>query len=341
MRKRVLTFSFLIFSAAMLVFTACGNTENSLNPPTVPEPEPESESVTVEAVFEPVTEEELRQAIADLAGEGSVSPQKQEYYETLYAMDLFTEEDYLALAQVYADSGDWEGQRLMLSKLLRLYPNREYARMLSDIVIRVDAEDDGTASLISQITEILEQQDITALDNLLSSSEWQLLFPEDLAGIETRIQYRSEESVLQITADSVTTEITWRPDSERLFCCKSAATGTVFSSVTYRDGVYDGPVTVTYFDSGQNPVKSFQGSLSGDVCVGQFTLRYQGTDYSGSLDETGRTLEEQLKEVTQKGGVLYAYGPGEKTYLYKENATVEDFRIDTAYLGLTGYEEWQ
>ena len=49
----------------------------------------------------------------------------------------------------------------------------------------------------------------------------------------------------------------------------------------------------------------------------------------------------QNEEVTERGGVLYAYGPGNKTYLYQENAELVDFRIGPAFLGLPEYEDWR
>ena len=39
---------------------------------------------------------------------------------------MFAEEDYLALAQVYAEEGNWKEQRRMLSRALRLYPCAEF-----------------------------------------------------------------------------------------------------------------------------------------------------------------------------------------------------------------------
>jgi len=77
------------------------------------------------------------------------------------------------------------------------------------------------------------------------------------------------------------------------------------------------------------------------VCVGQLTVFYQGTEYVGNFREDGSTAEEQLEEVTEQGGVLYAYGPGNKTYLYQENAELVDFRIGPAFLGLPEYEDWR
>lgn len=340
MKKKPFAFSSLLLLTAFLAFTACGSSENSMNPSLPPESEPESAPPAPET-FEPVTEEELRLAIADLADEETVSPQKQEYYEKLYAMDLFTEEDYLALAQIYADTGDWKQQRLMLSKVLRLYPNREYAQLLGDIIIRGDSTDEEMTSLAAFLTTALAQQDVPALNGLPQNPAWRQILPAELSGVRTRVQYRGENDVLQIAADGLTTEITWQVNPDSLFYYKSDATGTMLATASREGEAYSGPATVTYFDGTGNMVRSFQGALSGNICVDRFTIHYQGTDYSGRLDETGKTLEEQLKEVTQKGGVCYAYGPGEKTYLYQKDTTVEDFRIDAAYLGLPEYAEWR
>ena len=71
------------------------------------------------------------------------------------------------------------------------------------------------------------------------------------------------------------------------------------------------------------------------------TVNYQGVEYTGTFLEDGTTGEEQLEEVTEQGGVVYAYGPGKRDYLYQENVALEDFRIDAAFLSLPEYEEWR
>lgn len=102
-----------------------------------------------------------------------------------------------------------------------------------------------------------------------------------------------------------------------------------------------GDVKVIYSDTEGNVTRSVQGTLENGVCVGQLTIVYQGVEYVGTFAEDGTTTEEQLKEVTDQGGVLYAYGPGGRTYLYQENVKPADFRIGPAFFGLPEYKEWR
>ncbi|MCM1024980.1 MAG: hypothetical protein NC432_00970 [Roseburia sp.] len=333
-------FHFLLVISAVAL-TACGGQNSDPIPPSDPEPEIlQTPAPTPAPPAEPVTEEELRSAIAELGGTEDAAAQKQEYYERLYAMDLFGEEDYLALAEIYGGEGDWESQRLMLYKVLRLYPSREYAQMLSDIVIRSDNSDEELASLVSQITVALEQQELPALTALFHDPQWLRLFPAELTGIESKLQYTDNGGVLQITTDNLTTEMTWRTASDSLFLYRNDSSGTLLLSASLESGVYSGTFSIAYFDPSGAEVRFAQGTLSGGVCVDQLTIRYQGTEYQGTFSSAGATQEEQLKEVSQKGNVIYAYDSKKKTYLYQKGTTVSEFRIDAAFLGLPEYTEW-
>lgn len=344
MRKHLLPFSFLIITISACAFTACGGPDPTPNPSSVPEPVYEqtpSPAPTPTPSAEPATEEELRLAIAGLDASADTLSQRREYYERLYAMDLFEEEDYLALAQVYAQEGDWEQQRLMLFKLLRLYPCREYAQMLGDVIIRGDASDPELAALAGPVIAALEQQDAPALAALLGDSQWLQVFPESLSGIETKVQYRDNGSVLQISTDGLTAEISWHTAVGGFFLYRKDSSGILLISASLEGNTYNGPFSATCLDLSGSETRFAQGTLSNGVCIDRLTLHYKGTKYHGTFDDAGKTQEVQLKEVTQKGGVLYAYDAKEKTYLYQKDTTLEEFRIDTAFLGLPEYTEWQ
>lgn len=344
MQKRHSFFPLFILTIYAFTFTACSSRDNNPNPPSfseqesLPAPAP---SPSAAEPAKPVTEEALRGAIADLGTAEDTILQRQDCYERLYAMDLFKEEDYLALAQIYGDQGNWEQQRSMLSKVLRLYPSREYAQMLSDIVIRLNGSDGEAAGLAGQITAALEQQDVLALSGLPQDTQWATFFEENLKGIETRVQYTDEDGVLQITTDSLATDITWHRASGELYIYRNDSDGSLLISAVWKDGAYDGPFSTTYFDPSGAELKSAQGILSDGVCVGLLTIRCQGNEYQGTFDDKGTTLEEQLKEVSQRGDVVYAYDSKKKTYLYQQATTVPEFRIDVVFLGLPEYTEWQ
>ena len=125
---------------------------------------------------------------------------KQEYYERLLAMDVFGEGDYVELARIYGSRGNWEEQRRMLSKVLRLYPSVEYAEQLSAVTVYRDDTEEEMAALADRIREALEQQDVPALRALALSEEWHRLLQEGMEAIETRTHYQAGEDILQIAA---------------------------------------------------------------------------------------------------------------------------------------------
>lgn len=158
--------------SASLALAACGQSPAE---PGEPEPVPTAEPVVDAGPVEPFTEEELRQAISELKEDEEALAKKQEYYERLLAMDAFEEEDYVELARTYGDRGNWEEQRRMLSKVLRLYPSEEYASQLTAVTVYRDDTEEDMAALAEQIKAALEQQDVMALSNLTLSEEWHSL----------------------------------------------------------------------------------------------------------------------------------------------------------------------
>ena len=339
MRKNKLTplIRIGIFVLAPLAFASCGQSPADIEdilPVQTQAPAATSEPAA------PKTEAELRQAISEMGEEDSLVL-KQEYYERLLSMDVFGEGDYVELAQIYGESGNWEGQRRMLSKVLRLFPSQEYAEQLSAVIIRRDSSDPEMAVLAGQITEALKQEDALTIKNLVLSEEWRRLLQDNMDAIETRTLYQNGEEVLQIAARGTEAMILWLDGHGQVRFYRESGTGILLGSASLDDGVYAGDVKVIYSDAEGNVEKSIQGTLSDGVCVGQLTVFYQGTEYVGNFREDGSTAEEQLEEVTEQGGVLYAYGPGNKTYLYQENAELVDFRIGPAFLGLPEYEDWR
>lgn len=337
-RKRSFYICIGIFMLAAWVLAACGQL------PAEPEetlPVLTEEPAATVRPMEALTEEELRQAISGLQEDEASLARKQEYYERLLAMDVFREEDYEELARIYGSTGDWQGQRSMLFKLLRLYPSVEHAELLSAVTVYRDDTEEAMVSLAGQIKAAMETQDAAALRNLALSGEWRRLLQENMDAIETRTLYRAGEEVLQIAAGGPVAEITWRDSQGHFLFYQGDAAAAVLGSASLAGGEYAGDVKVVYSDAEGNVTKSFQGSLENGVCVGELKIVYQGGEYTGAFLEDGTTAEEQPAEIAEQGGVVYAYGPGGKTYLYEENEELTDFRIGPAFLGLPEYEEWR
>lgn len=321
----------VILSAA-LTFTSCGQADPGGTGVDA------EESVSGAAVSEPETEEELRQAIARLEDGDAGLARKQEYYQQLLAMDVFGEPDYVALADIYGAQGEWDKQRDMLWKVLRLYPSREYVQRLGEIVIQWD---DAEPELAERTADALRQQDMDSLRELTASEEWRRVVQRDMTGVTTRTQYRSGGDLLQITMGLTTAELTYREETGAFYCYRSDESGFLWASVEEVQEDYNGAVSVICRDAEGNVSRECSGTLKDGVCVEQITVVYQGAEYVGSLNGDGTTAQEQYPAVTERGGVVYAAGSDGVSYLVQENETAERFRLDSAWLGLPEYAEWK
>ena len=337
-RKRSFCIYISILMLAVWVLTACGQLQTE---PEETLPVPTEEPVATARPVESFTEEELRQAISDLQEDEAALSRKQEYYERLLAMDVFREEDYEELARIYGNMGDWQGQRRILFKLLRLYPSVEHAEMLSAVTVYRDDTEEAMVSLAGQIKTAMEIQDAVTLRNLALSEEWRHLLQEDLDAIETHTRYQAGEEILQIAAGGPAVEITWRDGQGHFLFYQGDTVAAVLGSASLTDREYAGDVKVIYSDAEGNVTKSFQGTLKNGVCVGELKIVYQGVEYMGTFLEDGSTAEEQPAEILEQGGVVYAYSSDGRTYLYEENEELMNFRVAPAFLGLPEYEEWR
>ncbi len=338
MRKNMFIYPVCFTVLLLASLTSCGQSPADMGEVLSVQTEEPTAAAEQDAPF---TEEELRQAISELMEDEASLAQKQAYYERLLAMDVFGEEDYVELARIYGSRGNWEEQRRMLSKVLRLYPSVEYAQQLSAVTVYRDDTEEDMAALAGRITEALEQQDVQALRALALSEEWHRLLQEGMDAIETRTHYQAGEDILQIATGGRAVEITWCGGQGRFLFYRADAAGAVLGAASLEDGSYAGEVKTAYYDGEGNVTKSVHGTLAGGVCVGQLTVVYQGVEYVGMFQEDGSTAEEQTKEVAAQGGVIYAYAQGGRTYLYQADADPADFRIGPAFFGLPEYEEWR
>lgn len=332
-KSQIVILSIILATATLLI--ACGQTDSG-----------ETGMDTSESVFGavksvPRTEEELRQAISQMGDDNATLTQKQEYYQRLLAMDVFGETDYVALADIYGTQGEWEKQRDMLWKVLRLHPSKEYAQRLEEIVIRWDDTETEMAELAEQTMEALRQQDTDGLRRLIVSEEWRHVAQKDMTGVTTRTQYRSDGNLLQATTGLSAAELTFREETGAFYCYKSDESGFMWASVEEFGENYNGVVSVVCWDAEGNVIRECSGILKDGVCVDQITVLYQGMEYAGKLNSDGTTAQEQYPAVTEQGGVVYAAGSDGVSYLVQENETVEHFKIDSTYLGLPEYVEWK
>lgn len=309
----------------------------------------------------PQTEEDFRQAIATLTGGESTltgeetSPQAdnttlptdtstlatlQDYYEKLLAMDVFTEEDYVALAAVYAAQGMQEAQADMLTKAHRLYPSTAHVEALSALIWDKDASDTQVQTLVAQMLEAIEAEDQAAAAALITSEDWQNQLQNELVGVVTKTRYTADGQITHITSDSFSTEVMSLSGDGAFAYFKMDSQGSMLVKATLVDGKYQGDFTMALFDAEGDLLKHYAGTIQNDTCVGELQVTFGGTSYTGTFDEQGHALADQISTVTKDGGVVYAYNKNKTAYLYEENVSVDTFIIDSTYLHLPVFKEW-
>ena len=309
----------------------------------------------------PQTEEEFRQAIASLTGDEfsltidestltgeETSPQTdtstlstlQDYYEKLLAMDVFTEEDYVALAAVYAAQGMQEAQADMLTKTHRLYPSTEHIAALSALVWDKDSSDTLTASLVAQMLTAIEAEDQAAAAALTASEDWQNQLQNELVGVVTKTRYTTGGQTTYITSDSFATEVMSLASNGTFAFFQINSQGSTLIQATLVDGSYQGDFIMSLFDAEGDLIHRYAGTLKNDICVGELQITYSGNTYTGEFDEQGHALADQIPFITKEDGVVYAYNKNKTAYLYEKNVSVDTFTIDSAYLNLPVFKEW-
>jgi len=326
MQKKHLFFLTILTINTFLVLSACGNeSEPAASTTVVPS--------SVEAEYTPQTEEEYRAAIAKLSGDESALETVQGYYEKLLAMDVFTEADYAALAEIYAKSGNQALQADMLTKAHKLYPSEEYINALSNLIWTMDSDNAQAADLLSQINTSLETNDLTAVTTITSSDSWNALFGNELAGVTTRTNYKESGKTTRVNTDTFSTEIIVLADNGELSYYKCDTKGFIVLKAVFIDNVYEGAFSLNFYDTAQSQTHGYEGTLRNNYCTGNLQITYAGNVYTGNFDEQGHTTEKQIASVTKDGDVVYAYGKN-NSYLYVTDTTSEEFVIDNAFLNL-------
>ena len=274
---------------------------------------------------------------AGLAGGALSAAERQQYYEELLARDLFTEQDYLDLAQLYADAGDTAAQRRMLWQALHLYPSDAYAERLERLIVERDASSAEAAALIASLKQALEERSASALRMLVASGDWRSVMQEAPEMFTTRTRYRDTALTAQIVSDDFETTVCLLDGGGGYLYGRVNEAGALIASAQYTGGAYEGAAAVRWFDAQDELYKDYAVTLQGNVCVGELTVTYDGVTYTGTLDENGKSTE---KQQTNANGVVYAYQNGGNKYLYLEGVTEEDFRLDCTAIGLPAAEIW-
>lgn len=293
-----------------------------------PTPVPVNEADPVD-----LNEEQLRERIAGADAEDALL-----CYGQLQARDLLTQADYEAMAALYEQSGDTQARRETLLKLLLLYPSEETAQALSEILVRRGPEDLRQAALAAQADLCLQGWDAAAMKELAGSKEWNEAFQDGLRAVEIRTVYEGPEGRMQIREGYQLSELSCLAQDGSFWYFRTEPAGTILVSAVYTDGAYNGPVSAELYDGEGELLISYSGTLAGNICTGEIGVSYEGTDYSGEINEDGTTAENQQNSVTKNGGVIYAWSGN--SYLYKSGVEQESFILDCTLMGLPVYTSW-
>lgn len=336
-------YSALAVVLAVGLFTACTGSGHGNNL-TVEDPVESMSSGQPEASVDPPqmeTEEQLRKGLAALQDKPETQAERLAFYEELLARDMCREEDYLELAQLYADAGDGAAQRRMLWWAFRLYPSEESARRLQELVLQRTEEEPTAEALVTALQQALTERDAAAFRTVIQGEDWREIFQEAPEIYATSTRYTAGNLTAQIVSDSYETEVFLLSADGACLYGRLNDAGSLIGSAVCADGAYNGDAEVCWFDGDGSLYKKYQAVLRNDVCVNNLSVEYEGVIYKGALGEDGSTKEEQQEKVTQAGGVVYAYQEGGRRYLYQEGTTKESFRMDCERMGLPRVDIWE
>lgn len=338
MKKAVCAAVAAVLAVSMLTACVGGGNGNELS---VEEPDMWTTQMQPEEVTSPKQMESETQLRNGLAATGNAPEEKLAFYEELLARDLCNEEDYLEMAQLYADSGDAVAQRRMLWWAFRLYPDEKYVHLLQDLAVRYTSEEDAAAALVTALQQALTQKDGGALRSVTEGEDWREAFQEAPELFATRTCYESENLKAQIESDGYETEVYLLAADGTCLYGRINDAGSLIASAVFSEGAYNGDAEACWYDREGTLYKRYQAVLDKDICVNSLSVEYEGVTYAGTLGEDGSIMEEQQEKVTQAGGVVYAYEVGGRRYLYQEGASRDTFRMDCETLGLPRLEIWE
>lgn len=316
----------------IVVAFACGCVETPVEENDLP-----GEEVTSE--FQ--TEEDYRAALEQLGTEEADLQLRLEYYDKLWLLDAFTEEDFVALSKVYEAMGDAENLRNTLIRKHTYYPAETNLEEISRVIVYRDAADEEVKTLVDSLLQTMEEGNLENIKVLITSEEWKAELQDDLVGVRRKTLYTGSGYTAQIVSDVYETEVYILKEDTTLLYYKLNSAGEIVAETFWTDASYNGEYTIGYYTAEDELIKECNGTFDEGISVGDFAIKYDGKTYTGEFDENGKTTVEQKDKITDDGGVIYAYNKSVYKYLYEEDTTQDKFVIDYEYLGWPMYVAWE
>lgn len=251
-----------------------------------------------------------------------------------------SEEEYLALSQEHHNAGDFVKEREVLIELHRWYPSKENVARINEVVVEKDATDSVITSLVDIVYTTVENDKAEEVAAMLAGEEWISNMQDSLVGVNRKTKYVDDTYTAQIVSGTYETEVEICKADGGFVYYKWNQAGVVAAKLNYTDGAYNGVFDIVFLNNEGNEIKTYTGEFKNNTAIGEITIEYDGTTFTGELSDTGTTLEKQKDKVTNAGNVVYAYNSSKNKYLYEEDVTVDTFVVDNVYLGIPLYEEW-
>lgn len=293
-----------------------------------------------EKVDELQTEQDYRDAIKSLGTDQEALKTKLEYYDVLWQMDVFTQVDFDELSQVYEALGDMDGKRETLIRKHTYYPSEENIEQINNVVLIKDSSDNNMAALMNETLTYLEDKSSDNVKVQIESLEWQNDMQDNLVGVTKKINYSGDGYIAQVESDKYSTTIFVLKDDNTIIYYKTSGAGVVWANALWDGDGYTGDYSIRYYDNAGSIIKECKGTFDNGISIGDYEICLGEDTYKGEFSADGITMVEQLEDVNNQGGVIYAYDESGNGYVYEEKVDKATFVIDYIYLGLPLYEPW-
>jgi tetratricopeptide (TPR) repeat protein len=299
------------------------------------------QTVSVEKETETVqllTEADCRKEIAELGNDTEALKKAAEYYEELLARDAFTEDDYKALADVYEQLGDTQSCKNILWKLYRLYPTREHADKLSELIVEADTTDAAVSNLMDSFIAFSSENNATELSSLVTSDDWKEILWLDNGVISLHTLCTYQDKTLQITSGMYETIVTCLDSGGNFVYYENNEAGSSIIKTVLSEGAYSGDTYEYSYDADSNMYRQMEVTLVDNICTGNIFVNYEGVSYAGEFNSDGTADVEQIEGVD---GVIYAYETDGNTYLYQPDSEGTGYVFDISFIDLPMYDAWK
>lgn len=349
-KNRVLMAAAVSFLAVSTLFAGCN--KNASNEPNKPH------------YVLPMTEKDYRNSIALLTGDDATSlSMKQQYYESLKELDVFTEADYLALADTYNKLGDKLSYRDTLVELHRLYPSAEYINKINEISFSFTDSDSAfknEAELIGTVSEKLDAMgnaDISefsvaantvALELLevFSSDRWAASLSDGLVGVDFNASYTGSEYSCEINSGYDGISLRFAYNDKSIKSVSLLADELTVNYSVYLNSAFNGDFKSLHFNR-QGALKSAAtGTFKDNLCKSKINVKMFDADsssadfcklvgsYTGKVLNNGTTGVEKYDVLEEKGFVVYAVDEDNDSYLYAPAKSKDELILNNEFFGI-------